>query len=175
MSAATGKAALRLNSTIFSRTFPETIRAEDKAVLPFSIPASEGEMNAEDQGTTDASKAARPAGQSRHYVGRIGNVGDHSSPALRVGGLPDDGKKTVGEYADWVIEHRNQVPSLFPVDQARDVFAAAYPFHPMVCPSSSGSGKCCHGFSGPAGVLRLLALWVSRAYQEGYKGGHRDP
>jgi len=25
------------------------------------------------------------------------------------------------------------------------------------------------------GILRLLALWVSRAYQDGYKGAHKDP
>src|SRR5213083_1395521 len=30
-------------------------------------------------------------------------------------------------------------------------------------------------FQQTRGVLRLLALWVSRAYQDGYKGAQRDP
>ena len=30
-------------------------------------------------------------------------------------------------------------------------------------------------FQQTRGVLRLLALWVSQAYQEGFKGAHRDP
>ena len=30
-------------------------------------------------------------------------------------------------------------------------------------------------FQQTRGILRLLALWVSRAYQDGFKGGHRDP
>jgi len=30
-------------------------------------------------------------------------------------------------------------------------------------------------FQRTRGILRLLALWVSTAYQEGYKGGHKDP
>ena len=30
-------------------------------------------------------------------------------------------------------------------------------------------------FQQTRGVLRLLALWVSRAYQEGFKGAHKDP
>jgi hypothetical protein len=30
-------------------------------------------------------------------------------------------------------------------------------------------------FQRTRGILRLLALWVSRAYQDGFKGAHRDP
>jgi hypothetical protein len=30
-------------------------------------------------------------------------------------------------------------------------------------------------FQQTRGVLRLLALWTSRAYQQGFKGGHKDP
>ncbi len=30
-------------------------------------------------------------------------------------------------------------------------------------------------FQRTRGILRLLALWVARAYQEGFKGAHRDP
>src|SRR3970282_1602168 len=30
-------------------------------------------------------------------------------------------------------------------------------------------------FQKTRGMLRLLALWVSRAYQDGFRGAHRDP
>ena len=41
--------------------------------------------------------------------------------------------------------------------------------------SSSGSGRRCHASSRRAASCGCLALWVSRAYQDGYKGNHRDP
>ncbi|HNZ11158.1 MAG TPA: DUF499 domain-containing protein [Smithellaceae bacterium] len=160
----------------FLQNLSETIRGEDKAVLAVSIPASEGEMNAEDQGDYERYK---------HLLNRLGkavimSAESETSEIIRRrlfewGGLPDDGKKTVGEYADWVIEHRNQIPGLFPVDQARDVFAAAYPFHPMVLSVFERKWQMLPRFQRTRGILRLLALWVSRAYQDGYKGGHRDP
>lgn len=160
----------------FLQNLSETIRGEDKAVLAVSIPASEGEMNAEDQSDY---------GRYKHLLNRLGkavilSAETETSEIIRRrlfewGGLPDDGKKTVGEYADWVIEHRNQIPGLFPVDQARDVFAAAYPFHPMVLSVFERKWQMLPRFQRTRGILRLLALWVSRAYQEGYKGGHRDP
>jgi len=160
----------------FLQNLSETIRAEDKAVLAVSIPASEGEMNAEDQGDYERFKKLL----DRLGKAVIMSAESETSEIIRRrlfewGGLPDDGKKTVGEYADWVIEHRNQVPSLFPVDQARDVFAAAYPFHPMVLSVFERKWQMLPRFQRTRGVLRLLALWVSRVYQEGYKGGYRDP
>jgi len=160
----------------FLQNLSETIRGEDNAVMAVSIPASEGEMNAEDQGDY---------GRFKKMLDRLGKAvsmaaESETSEIIRRRlfewhGLPEDGKKTVAEYADWVIEHRNQVPSLFPVDQARDVFAATYPFHPMVLSVFERKWQMLPRFQQTRGVLRLLALWVSRAYQEGYKGGQRDP
>lgn len=160
----------------FLQNLSETIRGEDNAVMAVSIPTSEGEMNAEDQGDY---------GRFKKMLDRLGKAvimaaESETSEIIRRRlfewhGLPEDGKKTVAEYADWVIEHRNQVPSLFPVDQARDVFAATYPFHPMVLSVFERKWQMLPRFQQTRGVLRLLALWVSRAYQEGYKGGHRDP
>ena len=160
----------------FLHNLSETIRGEDQAVLAVSIPASEGEMNAEDQGDY---------GRIKKLLDRLGKAvimaaESETSEIIRRrlfewGGLPDEGKKTVGEYADWIIEHRNQIPSLFPVDHARDVFAATYPFHPMVLSVFERKWQMLPRFQQTRGVLRLLALWVSKAYQEGYKSSHRDP
>ena len=40
------------------------------------------------------------------------------------GGLSKDAEKTISEYAEWVNEKRNQIPSWFPVDHAREQFRA---------------------------------------------------
>ena len=72
------------------------------------------------------------------------------------------------------MDHRQQVPAWFPIDQARETFEAAYPFHPMTLSVFERKWQAPRG-SQTRGVLRLLALWVSRAYQADFKGAHRDP
>ena len=44
-------------------------------------------------------------------------------------GLPADASMTVGEYAEWMAARRNQLPSWFPVDNAREALGSSYPFH----------------------------------------------
>ena len=90
-------------------------------------------------------------------------------------GLPDDAKKTIAEYADWIVDHRQQIPNWFPVDNAREAFAATYPFHPTVLSVFERKWQALPRFQQTRGVLRLLALWVSKAYQEGYKGRPQGP
>ncbi|MDQ3256371.1 MAG: ATP-binding protein, partial [Acidobacteriota bacterium] len=89
--------------------------------------------------------------------------------------LPREAVQTCNEYADWVVEHRQQLPALFDIDNARQVFASTYPFHPMVLSVFERKWQSLPRFQRTRGILRLLALWVSRAYQEGFKGAHRDP
>jgi predicted AAA+ superfamily ATPase len=60
------------------------------------------------------------------------------------------------------------------VDTAREAFAAAYPFHPAVISVFERKWQALPRFQQTRGVLRLLALWVSRAYQQGFKGAHKD-
>jgi hypothetical protein len=91
------------------------------------------------------------------------------------GGLPDEARKTASEYGDWVVAHRTQVPSWFPVDQAKDTFTAAYPFHPTLLSVFERKWQALPRFQQTRGILRLLALWVSNAYQAGFKGAHKDP
>ncbi len=91
------------------------------------------------------------------------------------GGLPPEGRKIAADYADWVLEHREQVPKWFPVDNAREAIEATYPFHPMVLSVFERKWQALPRFQQTRGILRLLALWVSAAYQEGYRGAHKDP
>jgi len=89
-------------------------------------------------------------------------------------GLPHDAKATVREYADWIQEHREQVPNWFPVDNAYEAIAATYPFHPNTLSVFERKWRALPRFQQTRGVLRLLALWVAHAYQLGYKGGDKD-
>jgi hypothetical protein len=159
----------------FLQNLSEFARGQDNLVLAVSIPASEMEMNAEDQSDFERFKK---------LLDRLGKAVIMSAEAetseiirrrlFEWFGLPDDAKKTIAEYADWIVDHRQQVPNWFPIDNARDAFAATYPFHPTVLSVFERKWQALPRFQQTRGVLRMLALWVSKAYQEGYKGGHKD-
>jgi predicted AAA+ superfamily ATPase len=89
--------------------------------------------------------------------------------------LNKDAEDACRAYADWVQEHRQQLPSLINPDLAREEFRATYPFHPMVISVFERKWRSLPRFQQTRGMLRLLALWVSSAYQAGYKGAQRDP
>ncbi len=160
----------------FLQSLSETARGEQNVVLAVSIPASELEMNAEDQ--ADYSRFKK-------LLDRLGKpvimaAESETSEIIRRrlfewGGIPDEGRKTVSEYADWMVEHRSQIPTWFPVDTARDAFAATYPFHPTVLSVFERKWQALPRFQQTRGILRLLAHWVSRTYQDGFKGAHKDP
>ena len=159
----------------FLQNLSEEARGQDRVVLVVSIPASELEMTAEDQSDYERFKK---------MLDRVGKAmvmssENETSEIIRRrlfewSGIPDDAKKTISEYSNWMVEHRNQVGD-FPVDHAKEAFSAAYPFHPTVLSVFERKWQSLPRFQQTRGVLRLLALWVSEAYQEGFKGAHRDP
>jgi Protein of unknown function (DUF499) len=170
----------------FLQSLTEEARGRSNIVLVVSIPASEMEMSAEDQLEHERlkkvldrlGKAVIMSAESetseiirrRLFEWDTGAV-DQSGKIL----LPREAVQTCNEYADWVVAHRQQLPTLFDIDNARQVFASTYPFHPMVLSVFERKWQSLPRFQRTRGVLRLLALWVSRAYQEGFKGAHRDP
>ncbi len=160
----------------FLHNLSEVTRGEDRVVLVVSIPASELEMSAEDHSDHERFKK---------LLDRLGKAVIMAAEAetseiirrrlFEWQGLPEEARKTVAEYAEWVIDHRHQIPQWFPIDNAREAFTATYPFHPMVISVFERKWQALPRFQRTRGILRLLALWVSRAYQDGYKGAHRDP
>lgn len=90
-------------------------------------------------------------------------------------GDPEEVRRTTREYAEWVVVHREQLPGWFPVDQAAKVFGATYPFHPTVLSVFERKWQSLPKFQRTRGILRLLAMWVSQAYQDAFKAGHKDP
>jgi len=159
----------------FLQNLSETARGQDNVVLVVSIPASELEMNAEDQADYDRFKK---------MLDRLGKAvimsseGESSEIIRRRlfewDGLTKDAERTIAEYADWVVENKNMIGD-FPTDHAREAFRASYPFHPTVLSVFERKWQQLPRFQQTRGVLRLLALWVSKAYRDGYHGAHKDP
>ena len=160
----------------FLHNLSEVARSRDNVVLAVSIPASELEMTAEDQSDYERLKKLL----DRLGKSVIMSVEAETSEIIRRRlfewhGLPADASKTVGEYAEWMATHRHQLPSWFPVDNAREALAASYPFHPSVLSVFERKWQVLPRFQQTRGILRLLALWVSHAYVDGFKGAHKDP
>ena len=153
----------------FVQNLSEEARAQDRVVLVVSLPSVVDEMTPEDE-----------ADFQRFEKAMIMSAESETSEIIRRrlfewGGLPDDAKKTAEAYADWVQDHRAQIPNWFPVDQAKDAFAATYPFHPALLSVFERKWQTLPRFQQTRGILRLLALWVSNAYQAGFTGAHKDP
>ena len=160
----------------FIQALSETARGQENIVLVVSIPASELEYTTDDEADEQRFKK---------MLDRVGKPVMMSAEAetseiirrrlFEWQGLPDDARATIRDYADWIIEHRQQIPEWFPIDSGRETFEATYPFHPSLLSVFERKWQALPRFQRTRGILRLLALWVSKAYQEGFKGGHRDP
>jgi hypothetical protein len=160
----------------FLQNLSEVARGRKNVVLAVSIPASELEMTGDDQSDFERFKK---------ILDRLGkpimmSAETETSEIIRRRlfeweGLPPDAKATVREYADWIQEHRDQMPTWFPIDTAYEAIAATYPFHPVTLSVFERKWRALPRFQQTRGVLRLLALWVARAYRDGYKGGEKDP
>lgn len=160
----------------FIHNLSEAARGTDRVVVVVSIPASEMEMTVEDYADFDKlmklmDRLAKPIVMS--------SEGETSEIIRRRlfewTGVPTEARPTLNEYADYLLEHQAMIPDWFPVETARDHFAAAYPFHPMVLSVFERKWRSLPRFQQTRGVLRLLALWVAKAYQDGFKGGQKDP
>jgi len=170
----------------FIQNLSETARGEENVVLVISVPASELEMTPEDH--TDYSRIKKLLDRLSKAI-IISTETDISeiirrrlfefdSKSLNLSGkaaLPDDARQTCRAYARLVQNHRQQIPSWFPIDNAEEAFEAAYPFHPMVFSVFERKWQALPNFQRTRGVLRLLALWVSKAYRDGFLGAHTDP
>lgn len=89
--------------------------------------------------------------------------------------LPDKAKDACHEYARWVVDHAQQLPGSIPAEHARTHFEASYPFHPSVLSVFERKWQAVPKFQQTRGVLRMLALWVSQAYNAAYRKAHPDP
>ncbi|TVL98635.1 MAG: AAA family ATPase [Candidatus Brocadia sp. WS118] len=170
----------------FVQNLSEEARGSKRMVLVASIPASELEMTTDDRSDYERfkkmldrlGKAVIMSAESEtseiirrrlfewdpRHVGEDGRIL-----------LTSEAVATCNEYADWLNDNRPQIPSWFSIDHAKETFQATYPFHPMVLSVFERKWQELPRFQRTRGILRLLALWVSHAYQEGFKGARKDP
>ena len=170
----------------FIQALSETARGQDNVVLVVSIPASELEYTAQDEADETrfkkmldrVGKAVMMSAEAETYEIIRRRLFEWDPRAINQDGrvlLNRDAQTTCSEYAGWVLAHRQQLPDSFPIDHAQTAFEAAYPFHPMTLSVFERKWQALPRFQRTRGVLRLMALWVAKAYQDGYKGAHRDP
>src|SRR5262249_5905616 len=156
----------------------EEARGRDNMVLAVSIPASELEMTAEDFSDYDrlkklldrVGKAVMMAADTETSEIIRRRLFEWDEIQLTPDGrimLKRDVLATCNEYGDWVRDHRQQIPDCFPIDSAREAFAATYPFHPTVLSVFERKWQALPRFQQTRGILRLLALWVAKSYQAG--------
>jgi hypothetical protein len=160
----------------FMQALSETARGQDNVVLVVSVPSSVISY-------TDADEADQQ--RFKHMLDRLGKAvimaaETETSEIIRRRlfdweGLPKEARRVAAEYADWIVDHRVMVPRWFPVDNAREAIEASYPFHPMALSVFERKWQALPRFQQTRGVLRMLALWVARAYQDGFKGAQKDP
>lgn len=160
----------------FIHNLSEEARAQDRVVLAVSIPSLADEMTPEDESDFDrVDKLLDRLGKAMVMSAETETSEIIRRRLFEWGGLPEEGRKVATEYGDWLLEHREQIPKWFSVDTARDAFAASYPFHPALLSVFERKWQALPRFQQTRGILRLLALWVSNAYQAGFKGAHKDP
>ena len=170
----------------FIQNLSETTRNMDKVVLVVSIPASELEMSAEDRSDYERFKklldrlgkavVMSADSETSEIIRRRLFEWDtrHVASDGRIM-LSKDAVATCQEYADWLNNNRPQIPNWFSIDHAKEIFQSTYPFHPMVLSVFERKWQELPRFQQTRGVLRLLALWISSAYQSGFKGAQKDP
>lgn len=89
-------------------------------------------------------------------------------------------------YADWCFERRAQLPPEWTaVDTAtteakakeflRFQFEACYPFHPATLSVFRRKWAALQQYQQTRGTLAMLAQWISREYQEGFRTARREP
>ncbi|MDP6369832.1 MAG: DUF499 domain-containing protein, partial [Planctomycetota bacterium] len=169
----------------FVQNLSEEARGSDRVVMVVSIPASELEMTAEDRSDYERFKKLL----DRLGKAVIMSAEAETSEIIRrrlfewdPNAVSSDGKVLLNreavaacsEYAGWINDNKSQIPSWFSVDHAMSSFEATYPFHPMVLSVFERKWQELPRFQQTRGVLRLLALWVSQAYQQGFKGAQKD-
>jgi hypothetical protein len=182
----TRKSGLGGQTYHFLQNLSEVARGLDGVVLAVSIPASELEMTAEDQSDYERFKKmldrlgkamvmSAETETSEIIRRRLFEWDDRAITSEGKVMLPKEALEVCAEYGQWVVQHREQLPNWFALDAARDQFAATYPFHPTAISVFERKWQELPRFQQTRGVLRMLALWVSHSYREGFKGGLKDP
>lgn len=173
----------------FLQNLSEVARGSDNIVLAVSIPASELEMNTEDQSDFNrfkklldrVGKAIMMSAESetaeiiRRRLFEWEDIGYSHVEGRPIVALPPEARKICQAYQESVLKNKNFLPDWFVTGDALKTFESTYPFHPLVLSVFERKWQALPRFQQTRGVLRLLALWVSHAYVQGTQGDNKDP
>jgi hypothetical protein len=178
--------SLGLHNQFYNFLLSLTGSLNTRSVLVVSVPASEMEMTADDEGdykriTKELDRVGKAmmmtAGAETSEIIRR-RLFEWDTRALNSEGrvmLSAQAEDTCHEFARWVSEHAQQLPNLIPPEHARAHFGACYPFHPCVLSVFERKWQAVPKFQQTRGILRMLALWISQAYKQAYRKAHPDP
>lgn len=160
----------------FLQNLTEVVRSRTNVVLVVSVPASELEMTPDDHADYDRIKKMLDRLGKAMVMSSEGEAAEIIRRRLfEWQGLPKEARETADAYANWVEENRASLPQWFSPDLARDHFLATWPLHPSVLSVFERKWQTLPKFQQTRGVLRLLALWISRLHPQSYRGNLRDP
>jgi hypothetical protein len=173
-----GEPYSRLGSQFYSflDVLTREVAASTNTVLVVSLPLSEYEMTQEDQ--SEFQRLSKLLDRLSQAVILSEQVEIAEIVRRRLFENPGDRReirRTAKAYAEWLRQHRKQIPEWFPLDQAEKVFEATYPFHPTLLSVFERKWQSLPRFQRTRGVLRLLALWAMRAWQKAYQEGSGEP
>ena len=161
----------------FLQNLIEEASARNNLVVCVSIPASELEMTAEDQKDYDSyKKLLDRKGKAISMSSEI-EITEIIRRRLFESyghGTNQDALRTISAYSEWAKEHAMQIGGLGG-DNTYDLFKACYPFHPSVVSVFERKWQSLPRFQRTRGILRLLALWVSKNWQEDYRRVANEP
>ncbi|MDP9331483.1 MAG: DUF499 domain-containing protein [Actinomycetota bacterium] len=159
----------------FLHNLTEEADSRDGLCVVVSLPKSEGEMSAEDEADFTRLENVTKRVALPYVLAKDLDVPEIVRRRLfeTVG---DEAKVRAAAvaFSGWMKDHRDQLPGWFSVDNAEDTIAATYPFHPTVLSVFERKWQTLPSFQRTRGVLRLLAQWVSIAYESGFRGAHED-
>lgn len=86
--------------------------------------------------------------------------------------LNRDAVNTCNQFGNWVWENKQLLG--FEGDDARSAFMNSYPFHPTVLSVFERKWASLQSFQRTRGILQMLAIWLSKTYNESYQKTYRD-
>ena len=159
----------------FLQSLAEEASAQDHIVLCVSIPASELEMNPEDQRDYESyKKLLDRRGKAISMSSDVEVMEIIRRRLFEWDGFSDDMKRTASAFAEWAKDHSSELTNLGG-EWDFERFKSCYPFHPSVISVFERKWQSLPRFQRTRGILRTLALWVSWAYQKEHQKASGEP
>ena len=82
--------------------------------------------------------------------------------------------KTIDTWLEWMTENHDHLALDVPIGDMRRSFVSSYPFHPRVLSVFEHKWQGLSSFQRTRGVLRMLALWLTRVFQDDHLNASKN-